>query len=169
MPASAVRRRLRAPLSVLVLVALLFGALGLSTSSASATVRLPPVSVRLEHAAAIALTRIGDPYVYGAEGPSAFDCSGLMLYAYSHAHLTLPRSAAAQYAAVRHIPKANLQRGDLIFFHDRYGHVFHVAMFLMWDRFHRAVFIHAPYPGTVVHRTVPWTSAWYAGTRRPLT
>lgn len=170
MPASAVGRRLRAPMFVLVLLALLSATLGLTAQSANAAraQHTPPVVVRLQHAASIAISKIGDPYRYGAEGPSAFDCSGLTMYAYSHAGLSLPRTAAEQYASVRHIAKDNLQRGDLLFFHDSSGHVFHVAMFLQWDRLHRPIFVHAPYPGTHVHREVPWTSAWYAGTRRPI-
>ena len=105
--------------------------------------------------------------VYGAAGPHAFDCSGLSMFSYSHARMRLPRTAAEQYAAVRHIHKKNMKRGDLVFFHDGSGHVYHVAIFLFWRKDHRAAIVHAPYPGQVVHRQPVWTSAWYAGTKRP--
>jgi hypothetical protein len=58
---------------------------------------------------------LGDPYVYGAAGPSAFDCSGLVQYAAAKIGITLPRTSEAQYAAVEHITAAQLRPGDLIF------------------------------------------------------
>jgi cell wall-associated NlpC family hydrolase len=127
----------------------------------------PTIDQKVNHAANIAVAHIGDPYRYGAAGPQAFDCSGLAMWSYDHANLHLPRTAAEQYAAVRHLVKAHLQRGDLVFFHDRYGHVYHVGIFLYWNAQHRAVIVHAPYPGQRVHREAVWTSSWYAGTRRP--
>ncbi len=122
---------------------------------------------KIDHAADIAVAQIGDPYVYGAAGPNAFDCSGLTMYSYAHAQLKLPRTSAAQYSAVRHILKKNLIRGDLVAFHDSSGHVYHVGLFLYWNSQGRAVIIHAPHTGEVVHREAVWTTAWYAGTRRP--
>lgn len=182
MPASAVWRRLCAVLPV-ALAALAASSLAISphadaaggpvNTAASSQVshqatHLPPVRVRANHAANVAIAHIGDPYRYGAAGPSSFDCSGLTMFSYAHARLSLPRTAAGQYAAVRHILKQNLMRGDLVFFHDGSGHVYHAAMFLYWNDRHQAVIIHAPHTGTVVHRQPVWTSSWYAGTRRPL-
>lgn len=129
--------------------------------------KLAPLPVRINHAADVAISHIGDPYRYGAAGPSSFDCSGLSMWSYGHSSMTLPRTSASQYAAVHHILKMHLIRGDLVFFHDGSGHVYHVGMFLYWNAEHRAVIIHAPHSGTVVHRAPVWTSAWYAGTRRP--
>ena len=125
------------------------------------------IEQRINQAANVAIAHIGDPYRYGASGPSSFDCSGLTMWSYDHSHMSLPRSAAEQYAAVRHLIKAHMVRGDLVFFHDGSGHVYHVGMFLYWNPQGQAVIIHAPHTGTVVHRQVVWTSAWYAGTRRP--
>jgi cell wall-associated NlpC family hydrolase len=149
-------------------------AVATTTTSASATAEhqahasnVPPLSRRIRHAANIAIAHIGDPYVYGAAGPRAFDCSGLSMFSYTHARMRLPRTAAEQYNAVRHILKKNMKRGDLVFFHDGNGHVYHVAIFLFWRKDHRASIVHAPYPGQVVHRQPVWTSAWYAGTKRP--
>lgn len=182
MPASAARRRLGAIVPLFVAAAFASGALLAPTASASgsslpATAQLTAqqgvhpdaltIRQKADHAADIAISHIGDPYRYGAAGPNAFDCSGLTMWSYNHAGLSLPRTSSAQYAAVRHIAKKNLMRGDLVAFHDSSGHVYHVGLFLYWNADHRAVIIHAPRTGTVVHRAPVWTSAWYAGTRRP--
>src|SRR5262245_35610762 len=89
-----------------------------------------PVQQKANRAANIALAQIGDPYRWGATGPGQFDCSGLAMWSYDHAHLSLPRTAAEQYAAVRHESRADMMRGDLVFFHDSRGHVYHVGIFL---------------------------------------
>jgi cell wall-associated NlpC family hydrolase len=70
----------------------------------------------------------GKPYVYGAAGPHAFDCSGLVRYVFMHAvGRVLPHNAAAQYYSVRHIRRSSLQPGDLIFTDD--GYISHVGIF----------------------------------------
>lgn len=70
----------------------------------------------------------GKPYVYGADGPHAFDCSGLVRYVFMHAiGRVLPHNAAAQYYAVRHIRRRSLQPGDLIFTDN--GYISHVGIF----------------------------------------
>jgi cell wall-associated NlpC family hydrolase len=89
----------------------------------------------------------GKPYSYGAAGPRAFDCSGLVMYVFSKAvGRQLPHNAAAQYHAVQHIKKRNLQIGDLVF-HNRGGSISHVGIYAghgkWWD---------APHTGTVVHK-----------------
>lgn len=59
---------------------------------------------------------VGDPYVYGAAGPSAFDCSGLVQFAAEKVGLAnFPRTSEEQYAAVQHVSEKDLQPGDLIF------------------------------------------------------
>src|SRR5215210_3713376 len=64
------------------------------------------------HAATrVAVHQKGDPYVYGAAGPNAFDCSGLTYFAYKKVGIRLPRSSDAQYRHVRHIKKHNMRRG----------------------------------------------------------
>jgi cell wall-associated NlpC family hydrolase len=58
----------------------------------------------------------GKPYHYGASGPRAFDCSGLVQFVYKRALAErLPRTAAAQYYASKHIKKSSLRVGDLVF------------------------------------------------------
>jgi|GEM_PF-1358698 len=124
--------------------------------------------VRRNHEVSRALTvagrQQGDPYRYGAAGPGAFDCSGLMLYAFRVAGLHLPRTAAAQSGAVRHIPRSRMRRGDLVFFVSG-GHVYHVGIFDGWSH-GRRIIIHAPFPGARVRKEAIWTNAWFAGTLR---
>lgn len=59
---------------------------------------------------------LGDPYVYGAAGPSSFDCSGLVQYALEQLGMTsVPRTSEAQWGWVKKISQSQLQPGDLIF------------------------------------------------------
>lgn len=129
---------------------------------------LRPVSKRdqrILHARSIALRQIGDPYRYGASGPRSFDCSGLVYYSFRHAGFKrLPRTSSAQARFARHIPKAKLRPGDLMFFRGGSG-VYHVGVFLKRTRGH-VVMVHSPSPGHRVQRAVPWTKSWFAGTLR---
>ncbi|MFT3715488.1 MAG: NlpC/P60 family protein [Gordonia sp. (in: high G+C Gram-positive bacteria)] len=70
-----------------------------------------------------ALTRIGDPYVWGATGPDAFDCSGLMVWAYKQAGKSLPRTSEAQLAGGTPVSRDALQPGDLIIYYSGASHV----------------------------------------------
>lgn len=159
------RRRLSAVVPVFIASLLTLAALaGSALMAPAASADVAPY--KPNHAANVGLVQIGDPYRYGAEGPNAFDCSGLTKFTYRRAGMWLPRTAAEQYAHVHHILKMHLMRGDLVFFHDSRGHVYHVGIFMYWNKQHRAVILHAPYSGTVVHRQPVWTSAWYAGTLR---
>ena len=74
-----------------------------------------------------ALAHVGDPYVWGAAGPNAFDCSGLTQYAYSAAGVSLPHSAASQSRMGTPVSRDQLQPGDLVFF---YSPVSHVGMYI---------------------------------------
>ena len=72
----------------------------------------------------VALGQIGKPYAWGATGPGAFDCSGLVTYAYRSAGIThLPRSSSAMYGATTRISRADLRPGDLVFYHSPVSHV----------------------------------------------
>ncbi len=68
-----------------------------------------------ERAVAVAAAQRGKPYVYGAAGPNAFDCSGLTQYAYRAAGVSLPRTALGQYLATRHVSFRAVRLGDLVF------------------------------------------------------
>jgi len=77
---------------------------------------------------ATAKKQLGKPYVWGAEGPKTFDCSGLVMFSYAKAGRTTPRVAADQFAAARLIPASRAVPGDLVFYHDSVGQVFHVGI-----------------------------------------
>ncbi|MGY2084466.1 NlpC/P60 family protein [Blastococcus sp. SYSU DS0539] len=74
-----------------------------------------------------ALAQLGDPYVWGAGGPNAFDCSGLTSYAYAAAGVTLPHSSRSQSQMGKAVSRSELQPGDLVFF---YSPVSHVGMYI---------------------------------------
>jgi peptidoglycan DL-endopeptidase CwlO len=70
-----------------------------------------------------ALSRVGDPYVWGAAGPDAFDCSGLVVWAFAQVGITLPHYTGDLWNSGVHIPFSDLQPGDLIFFYPDISHV----------------------------------------------
>ncbi|WP_018351759.1 NlpC/P60 family protein [Longispora albida] len=82
---------------------------------------------------------IGSPYIFGSDGPSGYDCSGLVLAAWRSAGINLPHSAAMQRDATERIGAAELRPGDLIFYFDD---LHHVGIFAGAGRV-----IHAPQPG----------------------
>ena len=69
----------------------------------------------------------GDPYVWAAAGPDAFDCSGLTQYAYAAAGVSLPHSSSMQSQMGTSVSRSELQPGDLVFF---YSPVSHVGMYI---------------------------------------
>ncbi|MFI5692893.1 NlpC/P60 family protein [Kribbella sp. NPDC051586] len=101
-----------------------------------------PASGRAATAVNAALSQLGDPYVWGADGPSSYDCSGLMMYAWGKAGVSLSHSSKAQTGEGRPVSKSDLMPGDLIFY---YSPVSHVAMYLGNGRI-----VHAPRPGKSV-------------------
>ncbi|WP_372493273.1 C40 family peptidase [Gordonia alkaliphila] len=70
-----------------------------------------------------ALSRVGDPYVWGATGPDEFDCSGLMLWAYKQAGKTIPRTSEAQLAGGKAVDRKDIKPGDLIIYYPDAHHV----------------------------------------------
>ena len=93
-------------------------------------VRVPsdvPASGRAAAAVKYALAQVGDSYVYGAAGPSAFDCSGLTMMAWAQAGVGLPHSSSAQFSTGPHIAESDLQPGDLVFY---YSPISHVGMYI---------------------------------------
>ena len=79
-----------------------------------------------QKALAAARSVIGSPYVYGAAGPNAFDCSGLTSWAYAQAGKQIPRTSQAQAAAGTPVPLDQLQPGDIIAY---YGGASHVGIY----------------------------------------
>ncbi len=88
---------------------------------------------RVKIAVQFALSRVGNRYVFGAAGPSVFDCSGLTMAAYRKAGVYLPHYSRAQVSATRPVSRSNLRVGDLIFFF-KYG-IRHVGMYIGGNRF----------------------------------
>ena len=89
-----------------------------------------------------ALVQIGDKYVFGADGLTYWDCSGLTMRAFQAAGVSLPHSSRAQYNYGKSIARKDLQPGDLVFFGKP---ISHVAIYLGGNRM-----IHAPHTGARV-------------------
>lgn len=104
-----------------------------------------------------AATHAGKPYLWGATGPSRFDCSGFTLYVFGRFGKSLPHSSRQQYASVRHIAKSDKRVGDLIFTYGS-GGIYHVGIYAgngeMW---------HSPRSGKTVNRSPIWSSSYYVG------
>lgn len=115
-------------------------------------------SGRAAQAVAFAYSAIGKPYVWGATGPSAFDCSGLTQAAWQAAGVSLPRTTYTQINAGRRIARNRLAPGDLVFF---YSGISHVGLYVGDGRM-----IHAPHPGAPV-RIAPIDEMPFAGASRP--
>jgi peptidoglycan DL-endopeptidase CwlO len=102
----------------------------------------------------VALAQVGDPYVYGATGPAAFDCSGLTVFSYRAAGVSLPRVSRDQYRLGRKVPLTALLPGDLVFWAydtSNPATVHHVGMYIGGGRV-----VHAPHPGDVVRMAAIW-------------
>ena len=74
-------------------------------------------------AVSYALAQVGNSYVYGAAGPSAFDCSGLTMMAWAQAGVALPHSSSAQMGSGTPVSASELQPGDLVFYYSPVSHV----------------------------------------------
>ncbi|MDI2027060.1 NlpC/P60 family protein [Saccharopolyspora sp. TS4A08] len=70
-----------------------------------------------------ALSKQGSPYVFGAKGPSSFDCSGLVQWAYKQAGVSLPASTQSQVSVGTKVSQSQMKPGDLIFFYSSASHV----------------------------------------------
>jgi cell wall-associated NlpC family hydrolase len=101
-----------------------------------------------------AVAKLGRPYVRGAAGPNAFDCSGFTRWAWQAAGVELPHYSGAQWAQTDHISVDDLQPGDLVFFWGpgERGDPGHVGLYVGDGQM-----IHAPGTG----RSVRYDSIWY--------
>lgn len=163
MPASIRMRRFAALPFILAMMLSTFLVADVTTApEASALTRTQKISNGL----GIAKNQIGDPYRYGAAGPSAFDCSGLLYFSFRRAGFsTFPRTSDAQARFARRIKKSNLRPGDLVFFHNG-GDVYHTAIFV-GRKDGAPLILHSPRSGERVKYAKPWTSSWFATTLRP--
>ena len=123
-------------------------------------VRAPDVSVSGRAGAAVqyALAQVGDSYVYGAAGPSSFDCSGLTMMAWAAAGVSLPHSSGAQMGSGTPVSQSQLAPGDLVFY---YSPVSHVGIYIG-----NGQIVHAANPSTGV-QVAPVFSMPYSGAVRP--
>jgi cell wall-associated NlpC family hydrolase len=131
---------------------------GVSAAPASAAVK-PGTNAFASRVLSEAAKHDGKQYRYGGNGPRVFDCSGFTRYVYSKAvGKKLPRTSRDQYRAVRKIPRSQVKRGDLVFFRNSSGRVYHVAIYAgngkIW---------HASNPRTDVQRGKIWSKNWVAG------
>jgi peptidoglycan DL-endopeptidase CwlO len=113
-------------------------------------------------AAGVALSQLGTPYVWAGFAPGGFDCSGLVMWAYSQVGVALPHSSYAQWGYGVSVSRDQLQPGDLVFF-DGLGHV---GIYIGGGQF-----VHAPHTGDVVKISSldeSWYASTYVGARRIL-
>ena len=75
-------------------------------------------------------TQLGKPYVFGANGPNAWDCSSFTQYAFRQIGISIPRTASAQSGVGVYVDKGNLKAGDLVFFQTYKAGPSHVGIYL---------------------------------------
>jgi len=110
----------------------------------------------------VAMSQLGTPYQWAGSAPGGFDCSGLVMWAYSQVGVSLPHSSYGQYGYGVPVSRDQLQPGDLVFF-DGLGHV---GIYIGGGQF-----VHAPHTGDVVKISSlgeGWYSSTYVGARRIL-
>ena len=86
-------------------------------------ISLPTANTVGAQALEAALSKRGDPYVWGAAGPGAFDCSGLVVWAFEQVGITLPHYTGDLWNSGVHVPRSDLEPGDLVFFYPDISHV----------------------------------------------
>jgi murein DD-endopeptidase len=132
---------MRAMPSVLRILAVLAALLVAACASAPRTDA--PATRAADRAAANALKLVGAPYRYGGASPRrGFDCSGLVQYSYRRAGVSLPHNTERQRRLSTPIRRAELRRGDLIFFNEEGRKNSHVGIYVG-----RGLFVHAPSSG----------------------
>ncbi len=120
-------------------------------------VAVGPTTSAAQKAVQVALAQQGDPYSWGAAGPDAFDCSGLTMYAWAAAGVSLPHSSSSQYGVGMHISRSQVRAGDLVFF---YSPIHHVGIAIS-----NTEMVHAPTWGEVVQVASIDSSPYVGATR----
>ncbi len=116
-------------------------------------------------AVAYARSQLGKWYLWGADGPGRFDCSGLTMRAWQRAGVYLPHYSVAQYADTAHVPVGDARPGDLVFFANNTsnpGSIHHVAIYIGGGQM-----IEAPHTGAQVRISSIWRSGLMAYAGRP--
>ncbi|MEV5877529.1 C40 family peptidase [Streptomyces sp. NPDC052101] len=117
-----------------------------------------PASAEGDRAVRYAMDQLGKPYEWGAQGPAAYDCSGLTSQAWGHAGTAIPRTSQEQWRRLKRITLADLRPGDLVVY---YPEATHVAMYVGDGRV-----VQAPRPGASVEVS-PLASYPVLGAVRP--
>ncbi|MER6331250.1 C40 family peptidase [Streptomyces sp. NPDC001034] len=117
-----------------------------------------PPSSQGERAVRFALDQLGKPYVWGAQGPSAYDCSGLTSQAWQHAGTPIPRTSQEQWHRLKRVPLRRLRPGDLVIY---FPEATHVAIYVGAGKV-----VQAPRPGARV-KISPVASNPVLGAVRP--
>ncbi|MEV0619649.1 C40 family peptidase [Nonomuraea sp. NPDC050404] len=110
-----------------------------------------------------ALTQLGKPYVWAADGPATYDCSGLSMRAWERAGVRLDHWTGTQWTSGPHVPLNQLRRGDLLFFAHAAADpstIHHVGIYVGRDQM-----VHAPQTGDVVRVTSIWRGDLVGATR----
>ena len=105
-----------------------------------------------------ALSQVGKPYQWGAAGPDSYDCSGLTMWSWGQAGVSLPHNSGQQYAATARVSSSDLAPGDLLFFGSP---IHHVAMYIG-----NGQMVEAPYTGAYV-RVTSASRSDFVGAGRP--
>lgn len=112
-----------------------------------------------------AVSQVGKPYVWGTEGPSTYDCSGLMLWAYQKAGVSIARTSQQQFATQKHV-SGGLKPGDLVYFNTMSGPgPTHVGMYIGNGKFMQAANSHEPLKISSMNDS--YYKSTYAGATRP--
>ena len=139
------------------------GPRGPGTFSAAVNLTGGAASPAALRAVQFALGQVGKPYVWGAEGPDTYDCSGLVQAAYGSAGVSVPRVARAQYRATAPVPVAAMLPGDLLFFGPDptdVESIHHVGIYLGDGKM-----VHAPTAGDVVRVAPVWWAEFFGAAR----
>ncbi|MEO3874223.1 C40 family peptidase [Nonomuraea sp. B12E4] len=135
----------------------------LASKRAAAVSGLTGGSTMGDAAANWALTQLGKPYVWAADGPDTYDCSGLVMRAWEKVGVRLDHWTGTQWTSGPHIPIDQLHRGDLVFFghiSDDPGTIHHVGIYVG-----RGQMVHAPQTGDVVRVAPIWRGDLVGATR----
>ena len=135
-----------------------------AAASAGTTIDIGPIrpapapNAQAQAAVDAALSQVGKPYQWGASGPDSYDCSGLTMWSWAHAGVSLPHNSGMQYSSTTRVAQDDWEPGDLLFFGDP---IHHVAMYIG-----NGQMVEAPYTGSQVRVNSAFRSD-YVGAGRP--